>query len=99
MNNRNSVVGLLFVVLLVTGLACRWEEWDHKDTAGVSVYRYRSVLLPWQEAPAPPTDVKVSTVTMQRQSYYGLNRFDFTGSPGALAPPTDQPGHPVTGGR
>jgi len=84
------------VAMLVTGLACRWEEWDHKDTAGVSVFRYRSVLLPWQEAPTPPTDVKVSTVTVQRQSYYGLNRLDYTGTPGALASPPDHAGHMVT---
>ncbi len=99
MNNQSSVVGLIFVVMLVAGLTCRWEEWDHKDTAGVSVFRYRNVLLPWQDAPAPHADVKVSTVTMHRQSYYGLNRFDYSGPPAALASPTDQPGHAVTGSR
>ena len=76
------------LLLLLTGLACRWEAWDYYDSAGASVFRYRGVLLPWQDAQAPAAGVKVSSVTVQKWSYYGLNRFDHTGAPGAVAAPT-----------
>lgn len=77
------VIGLLVVVLV--GLACRWEAWDYRDSAGAPVFHYRSLLLPWQDAPAPPAGVTANTVTVQKWSYFGLNRFDFTGTPDAAA--------------
>lgn len=44
----------MLLPLVGAGLACRWEAWDYNDSAGVLVFRYRGVLLPWQEAQAPP---------------------------------------------
>jgi hypothetical protein len=80
-----SVFVFAALVVAVGGTACRWEAWDYRDPAGASVFHYRSLLLPWQDAPAPPAGVAASTVTVQRWSYFGLNRFDFTGSPDAAA--------------
>ena len=80
-----SVLAFVAVVLAVGGMACRWEAWDYRDSAGAAVFHYRSLLLPWQDAPAPPAGVTASTVVVQRWSYFGLNRFDFAGSPDADA--------------
>jgi hypothetical protein len=76
---------LAALVLGVGGTACRWEAWDYHDSAGAPVFHYRSLLLPWQDAPAPPAGVTATTVTVQRWSYFGLNRFDFAGPPAAAA--------------
>ncbi len=85
MNARVFVFGV--AVLILAGLACRWEEWSYVDRAGVSVFQYRGVLLPWQDVQAPPQDAVVASVTVRKWSYYGFNRFDYTWPPGAAPGP------------
>jgi hypothetical protein len=70
---------------LVAAFAVRWEEWDYQDARGGSVFQYRGLLLPWQQAEAPPAGVNVVTVTVRKRTALGLYRFDYAGTPGGLA--------------
>jgi hypothetical protein len=73
------------------GLACRWESWDYLGPDGTSVFHYRGLLLPWQQAPAPPTGAVVSNVVVQKWNYFGLNRFDTSGPPANVTSPAGPP--------
>ena len=88
MRNRRFLVGLGAIVVVAAGAVCRWESWDYTGPDGVSVFRYRGWLLPWEKAPAPPSGGVVTSVTVQKWSYYGLNRFDTSGPPETVTNPS-----------
>ena len=45
------------------------------------MFQYRGVLLPWQEVQTPVPDPTVASVSVQKWSHLGFNRFDHTGPP------------------
>ncbi len=81
MRNRRPLAALVILAVVAAAFAVRWEEWDYRDGAGQPVFRYRGLLLPWQEAQAPPAAAGVA-VTVHKRTLLGLNRSDYDGPPG-----------------
>ncbi len=85
MKANRRLAALAAAVALLAALAERWEEWDYRDAAGGTVFQYRGLLLPWQEAQAPPAGAGVAAVAVHKRTVLGFNRYDYAGPPGAVA--------------
>ena len=85
MKSSRPVVAVVVAAVVLAALALRWEEWDYQDGRGGSVFQYRGVLLPWQEAQAPPPGASVATVAVHKRTALGFNRYDYVGPPGAVS--------------
>jgi hypothetical protein len=83
--SNRSLAALAVVVVLLAAFAVRWEEWDYEDGRGGTVFQYRGLLLPWQEAQAPPAGAAVATVSVHKRTALGFNRYDYAGPPGAVS--------------
>jgi hypothetical protein len=83
-SNRPAAV-LVVVAAVLVACFLRWEEWNYQDTRGDSVFQYRGVLLPWQEAQAPPAGTTVVSVSVHKRTALGFNKYDFVGPPGAVS--------------
>jgi len=83
--SNRPLAALVVVALLLAALVLRWEDWSYQDARGESVFQYRGVLLPWQEAQAPPAGATVATVSVHKRTALGFNRYDYVGPPGAVS--------------
>ena len=85
MKSKRPLAALAVVTVVLAALALRWEEWDYQDVRGERVFQFRGVLLPWQEAQAPPAGSSVATVAVHKRTALGFNRYDYAGPPGAVS--------------
>jgi hypothetical protein len=83
--SNRPLAALVVVAVLLAALFVRWEAWDYTDGTGRSVFQYRGLLLPWQEAQAPPAGATVATVAVHKRTALGFNRYDYVGPPGAVS--------------
>ncbi len=85
MKSNRPVAILVVVAVVLAACFLRWEDWSYQDSRGESVFQFRGVLLPWQEAQAPPAGASVATVSVHKRTAFGFNRYDYVGPPGAVS--------------